>query len=316
MSVDDVIPVADAIHKNLSTVIEGKSDVIRTAIAVMLSGGHLLVEDVPGVGKTVLAKSLARSIDASMRRIQFTPDLLPSDITGVTMYDQASGQFRFRRGAVFANVVIGDEINRASPKTQAALLEAMEERQVTIDGETHPLPDPFMVVATQNPVDMDGTFPLPEAQRDRFTAQVSMGYPSPRAEFDMLDHHGVSDPLGSLHPVTDASTVAAAVDAVSRLYTSDALRQYVVDLVNATRDHDAVRFGASPRASLQLLRAARAHAALEGRDHAIPEDVQAMAGPVLGHRLVLARGVAGHAPSEIIVDLVRSVPVPGGRSAS
>lgn len=311
-----VIGVADAIKANLDQIIEGKDDVVRTAITVLLAGGHLLVEDVPGVGKTVLAKALARSIDATTRRIQFTPDLLPSDITGVNIYDQASGQFRFRAGAVFANVVIGDEINRASPKTQAALLEAMEERQVTIDGETRKLPNPFMVVATQNPVEMDGTFPLPEAQRDRFTAQVSMGYPSPNAEFDMLSSHGVVDPLAQLRPVTDSETIAQAINEVARLFTSDALRQYVVDVVSATRSHPAVRFGASPRATLQLLRVSRAHAALSGRDHVLPEDVQAMAGPVLGHRLVLNRGSSGQSPENIMSEIISSVPVPNARRAS
>ena len=209
---EHVVRVGGALTDAMNAVIEGKPDVVRTAVTVLLAEGHLLVEDVPGVGKTVLAKALARSVDASLRRIQFTPDLLPSDITGVTIYDQTSGEFRFRPGAVFANVVIGDEINRASPKTQAALLEAMEEHQVTIDGTTRALPDPFMVVATQNPVEMDGTFPLPEAQRDRFMAQVSMGYPSPRAEFDMLEHHGVTDPLSVLRPVTSAAEIAAWTD--------------------------------------------------------------------------------------------------------
>ena len=311
----DVIATADAVRRNVEQVIEGKPDVVRVATTVLFAGGHLLVEDVPGVGKTVLAKALARSVDASLRRIQFTPDLLPSDITGVTIYDQTSGEFRFRPGAVFANVVIGDEINRASPKTQAALLEAMEEHQVTIDGTTRALPDPFMVVATQNPVEMDGTFPLPEAQRDRFTAQVSMGYPSPRAEFDMLEHHGVTDPLSVLRPVTSAAEIAACVGAISRLHTSEALRQYVVDVVSATREHPSVRLGASPRASLQLLRAARAHAALAGRDHVIPEDVTAMAPAVLGHRVLLRRGRNDLSASEVVADVIADVRVPTQRAS-
>ena len=311
----DVVGVADAVRRNVEQVIEGKADVVRTAVAVLFAGGHLLVEDVPGVGKTVLAKTLARSIDASMRRIQFTPDLLPSDITGVTVYDQGAGEFRFRPGAVFANVVIGDEINRASPKTQSALLEAMEEHQVTIDGQTRALPDPFIVVATQNPVEMDGTFPLPEAQRDRFMAQVSMGYPSSSAEFDMLEHHGVRDPLDGLRPVTTSADVAQCVEAIARLHTSDALRQYVVDLVAATRRHPAVRLGASPRASLQLLRAARAHAALEGRDHAIPEDVAAMAGPVLAHRVLLRRGQSDLDARGVVGSCLDDVAVPTGRAS-
>lgn len=309
----DVLATADAVRRNVERVIEGKPDVVRVATTVMFAGGHLLVEDVPGVGKTVLAKALARSVDASLRRIQFTPDLLPSDITGVTIYDQNSGEFRFRPGAVFANVVIGDEINRASPKTQAALLEAMEEHQVTIDGATRALPDPFMVVATQNPVEMDGTFPLPEAQRDRFMAQVSMGYPSAGAEFDMLAHHGVIDPLTDLRPVTSAAEIATCVEAISRLHTSDALKQYVVDVVAATRNHTSVRLGASPRATLQLLRAARAHAALSGRDHVIPEDVSGMAPAVLGHRVLLHRGRGDLNASDVIADIIDDVRVPTQR---
>lgn len=313
LPLDGVLKTASDIRTNLATVIEGKDEVVQTTVTVLLAGGHLLVEDVPGVGKTVLSKGLARSIAASTRRIQFTPDLLPSDITGVTVYDQAAGQFTFRPGAVFANVVIGDEINRASPKTQAAMLEAMEEHQVTMDGETHLLPEPFMVIATQNPIDMDGTFPLPEAQRDRFMAQVSMGYPSAEAELAMLEHHGTLDPLDSLRPVTDASAISASIRAIAQLHTSAALKRYIVDVVGATREHPSVKFGASPRSSLQLLRASRAHAALEGRDHVIPEDVTAMAAPVLGHRLVSAGG-SNVSMDEVVDDIVRATPVPSSRA--
>lgn len=312
LPLESVLKTARDIRSNLGQVIEGKDDVVQTAVTVLLAGGHLLVEDVPGVGKTVLAKGLAKSISASTRRIQFTPDLLPSDITGVTVYDQAAGKFAFRPGAVFANVVIGDEINRASPKTQAAMLEAMEEHQVTMDGQTHLLPEPFMVIATQNPIDMDGTFPLPEAQRDRFMAQVSMGYPSADAEFAMLEHHGTVDPLESLRPVTDAQTISAAIRTIAQLHTSEALKRYIVDLVAATREHSGVKFGASPRATLQLLRATRAHAALEGRSHAIPEDVQAMAAPMIGHRLVSAGG-SNTSTDEIVNDIVRRTQVPASR---
>lgn len=309
MSIREVIDLTTALRNNAERVIEGKPDVIATAITVLLAGGHLLVEDVPGVGKTVLAKTLARSIDASLRRIQFTPDLLPSDITGVTVFDQANHEFTFRPGAVFANIVIGDEINRASPKTQSALLEAMEERQVTMDGVTRPLPDPFMVIATQNPVEMDGTFPLPEAQRDRFMAQVSMGYPSAHAEALMLAHHGSHDPLTDLSPVATAQDIARAIAAVARIHASEALLRYIVELVTASRTHPGVRVGASPRASLQLLHAARAHAVLEERDYVIPEDVQAMAQPVLSHRLVTGR--RGQASSnDIVATLLAQVPVP------
>lgn len=306
----DVLGLADAVRRNVALVVEGKDDVVLTAVTVLFAGGHLLVEDVPGVGKTVLAKALARSVDATMRRIQFTPDLLPSDITGVNVYDQAKGDFTFRPGAVFANIVIGDEINRASPKTQSALLEAMEEHQVSMDGRTMALPRPFMVVATQNPVEMDGTFPLPEAQRDRFMAQISMGYPSERAELDMLLHHGAKDPLDTLRPVATADDVEHAIDAIATLHTSDALRQYVVDIVAATRRHPSLRLGASPRASLQLLRAARAHAAIAGRDHALPEDVSAMAPAVLSHRVLMNRAQRDETPGDVVRTIVDTVPVP------
>lgn len=306
----DVLGLADAVRRNVALVVEGKDDVVLTAVTVLFAGGHLLVEDVPGVGKTVLAKALARSVDATMRRIQFTPDLLPSDITGVNVYDQGKGDFTFRPGAVFANIVIGDEINRASPKTQSALLEAMEEHQVSMDGRTMPLPRPFMVVATQNPVEMDGTFPLPEAQRDRFMAQISMGYPSARAELDMLLHHGEKDPLDTLRPVASADDVEHAIDAIASLHTSDALRQYVVDLVAATRSHPNLRLGASPRSSLQLLRAARAHAAIAGRDHALPEDVAAMAPAVLSHRVLMNRAQRDETPGDVVRHLVETVAVP------
>ena len=299
----DVLGLADAVRRNVALVVEGKDDVVLTAVTVLFAGGHLLVEDVPGVGKTVLAKALARSVDATMRRIQFTPDLLPSDITGVNVYDQGKGDFTFRPGAVFANIVIGDEINRASPKTQSALLEAMEEHQVS-------MVRPFMVVATQNPLEMDGTFPLPEAQRDRFMAQISMGYPSARAELDMLLHHGEKDPLDTLRPVASADDVEHAIDAIASLHTSDALRQYVVDLVAATRSHPSLRLGASPRSSLQLLRAARAHAAIAGRDHALPEDVAAMAPAVLSHRVLMNRAQRDETPGDVVRHLVETVAVP------
>ncbi|WP_345712720.1 AAA family ATPase, partial [Kineococcus glutinatus] len=263
----------------VETVIQGKDEAVRLALTVLFAGGHLLVEDVPGVGKTMLAKAMARSIDGTVRRIQFTPDLLPSDVTGSSVYNQESADFEFRPGAVFANVVIGDEINRASPKTQSALLECMEEGQVTVDGTTHVLQEPFIVVATQNPVEMDGTYPLPEAQRDRFMARISMGYPAADAELAMLDQHGQEQPLESLAPVTDASGVRALVAAVRHLHAAAALKEYVVALVRATREHPDLRLGASPRAALHLLRAARAHAALDGRDHVLPDDVQLLAGP-------------------------------------
>ncbi|TWH72376.1 MoxR-like ATPase [Modestobacter roseus] len=298
---------------SISRVVEGKPDVVRLALAVLLAEGHLLIEDVPGVGKTTLAKALARSIDGTVRRIQFTPDLLPSDVTGVAVYDQESRAFEFKPGAVFANVVVADEINRASPKTQSALLECMEERQVTVDGVTYELARPFMVVATQNPLEMEGTYPLPEAQRDRFTARVSMGYPDRDAELAMLDERSSTDPLGDLTPVIDAAGVRALVAAVGRLHVAEPLRRYVVALVEATRRSPDLRLGASPRAGLQLLRAARATAALAGRDHVLPDDVQAMAVPVLAHRLLLSQdaAMARRDTQRVVTDLLATVPARG-----
>ncbi|WP_216871042.1 AAA family ATPase [Modestobacter excelsi] len=299
----------------ISRVVEGKPDVVRLALAVLLAEGHLLIEDVPGVGKTTLAKALARSIDGTVRRIQFTPDLLPSDVTGVAVYDQESRAFEFKPGAIFANVVVADEINRASPKTQSALLECMEERQVTVDGVTYELARPFMVVATQNPLEMEGTYPLPEAQRDRFTARVSMGYPDRDAELAMLDERATTDPLNDLTPVTDAAAIRRLVAAVGRLHVAEPLRRYVVSLVEATRRSPDLRLGASPRAGLQLLRAARATAALTGRDHVLPDDVQTMAVPVLAHRLLLTpdAALARRDAQRVVTDLLATVPVHRGR---
>jgi MoxR-like ATPase len=300
---------------NIEQVIEGKTDTVRLALAVMLAEGHLLIEDVPGVGKTKLAKALARSIDCSVRRIQFTPDLLPSDVTGVSVYNQDAHDFEFKPGAVFANLVVGDEINRASPKTQSALLECMEERQVTVDGTTYELQSPFMVVATQNPIEMEGTYPLPEAQRDRFTARLAMGYPDPRHEMAMLDGHSEHDPLDALRAVSDAAEVRRLIEIVRKVYVSVPVKQYVINLVTATRHAGDLRLGASPRASLHLLRTARAVAALEGREFVLPDDIQFLASPVLAHRLLPTpeAQISRRSTESIVADLVARVPVPDDR---
>ncbi|HET9973014.1 MAG TPA: MoxR family ATPase [Streptosporangiaceae bacterium] len=310
--IDDLVPAARRIGKAIEAVIEGKRDAIQLTLAVLLAEGHLLIEDVPGVGKTMLAKALARAIDGSVRRVQFTPDLLPSDITGVSAYNRARDEFEFKPGPVFANIVLGDEINRASPKTQSALLESMEERQVTVDGTTYALQEPFMVIATQNPVEMEGTYPLPEAQRDRFTARISLGYPPPAAERDMLDSHGTTSPLDQLTPVARASDVQELVVAVRRVHVSDQVKDYIISLANATRTSPELRLGASPRATLHLLRASRAWAALDGRDYVIPDDVQRLARPVLAHRLLPTAEaiVERHQPEQVVDRIVAQLPLP------
>jgi MoxR-like ATPase len=317
-SFDTLASVTSRISGNIEKVIEGKPDVVRTAVTVLLAEGHLLIEDVPGVGKTMLSKALARSIDGTVKRIQFTPDLLPSDVTGVSIYNRDTRQFEFRPGGVFANVVVGDEINRASPKTQSALLECMEERQVTVDGTTYELQPPFMVIATQNPIEMEGTYPLPEAQRDRFMARVSMGYPLPRAELAMLDSHSAANPLDDLEPVADAAEIAKLIDIVHSVHVSEPVKQYAIDITSATRRSPELRLGASPRASLHLVRAARAHAALETRDYVIPDDLQTLAVPVLAHRLItgLEAQMGGRSAEQIVTSLLRSIPVPEPVSSS
>jgi MoxR-like ATPase len=312
-TLDELVGVARQVSAAVQTVISGKPGAVRLALTVLLAEGHILIEDVPGVGKTQLAKALARSIDCSVRRVQFTPDLLPSDITGVSAYNQELHEFEFKPGPIFANIVLGDEINRASPKTQSALLESMEERQVTVDGRTYQLDPPFMVIATQNPVEMEGTYPLPEAQRDRFMTRISIGYPDRQAELAMLDTHGSSSPLDQLKPVAHASDVRALVAAVREVHVSASIRQYIIDLVNATRTAAELRLGASPRAALHLLRASRAHAALDERDYVIPDDVQALAVPVLAHRLLpSAEAMVGRElPDQVLSAIVQRLPLPG-----
>lgn len=298
------------LSQSIARVLSGKQEVIETTIAVLLSRGHLLLEDVPGVGKTTLATALGQALNFSVSRIQFTPDMLPSDLTGVNIYRTQTGEFDFRPGPLFAQVVIGDEVNRASPKTQAALLECMQEGQVTVDGATYSLPHPFFVIATQNPVEMEGTYPLPEAQRDRFTARIEMGYPSPADELAMLDMHENGEASQSIDPVLSAQDIEEMAKTASAIFASSLLKQYVIDLVTATRNHPDLRLGASPRAALQLLNMAKVRAAMSGRNHVLPQDVQQLITPVWAHR-VLARGAAGQreTTAQVLRHIVDATPV-------
>ena len=299
------------IEHNVETVVRGKHAEIRFALVGLIGEGHLLIEDVPGVGKTMLAKAIARSIDCSFRRIQFTPDLLPTDITGVNVFNQEQRDFEFKPGAIFANIVLGDEINRASPKTQSALLECMEERQVTVDTETHPLGTPFMVIATQNPIEHEGTYPLPEAQLDRFMLRLSIGYPTADVEVDILATHGASQPLDAVVPVADARGVAEMIAMAQRVHVAPAIRRYIVALVEATRNHSDVYLGASPRASIMMLRAARALAAADERDYVVPDDIKALAVPALAHRIIVSADavMAGRSSDTVVRELLDGVPV-------
>ncbi|WP_062465063.1 AAA family ATPase [Demequina soli] len=312
----DVCDLALRVREELRRVLSGLDDAIDATLATVLAEGHLLLEDVPGVGKTTLARALGRALDASVGRIQFTPDLLPSDVTGVSVFRGDEHRFEFRPGPVFANIVVADEINRASPKTQAALLESMQERSVTVDGETRPLPTPFLVVATQNPIDMEGTYPLPEAQRDRFMTRIAVGYPSHADEVAMLDAHDGHDPLAEVRPVATAADLERAIATVRGVYASAAIKQYLVDLARATRESADLRLGASPRSSLQLLSAAKARAAMAGRDHVLPDDVKALAVPVLAHRLIPAAQAraAGRTAETVVTELLSRIAVPTART--
>ncbi|MDQ2648192.1 MAG: MoxR family ATPase [Actinomycetota bacterium] len=299
---------------NMEQVIQGKPEVIDLVLLCLVSNGHLLIEDVPGVGKTSLAKALAASIDGTFGRVQFTPDLLPSDVVGLTVFNRNSSKFEFRPGPVFSNIVLADEVNRASPKTQSALLEAMAESQVTVDGTTYQLSDPFMVIATQNPIEHEGTYPLPESQLDRFLMRVSVGYPSPEAELQILDTHGDHDALADVGPVLSASQVARLEAAAREVHVAPGLKGYLVDLANASRRHPYLALGMSPRATLALQRVARARAASQGRNYVLPDDLKELAEPVLAHRLLVTpeAQLQGITATDALGEVLRKVPVPLG----
>jgi len=304
----------EAITANMARVVHGKREAIELAVICLLAEGHLLIEDVPGVGKTSLAKALAASLDCAWKRVQFTPDLLPTDLVGVSIYQRSTEQFSFQPGPLFANVVLADEINRASPKTQSALLESMEERQITVDGETRRLSLPFMVIATQNPVDQEGTYRLPESQLDRFLLRISLGYPGRAAELSILDGRGAAESLPQIEPVVTTPQLLTMIDGVRSVFVANALKSYLVDLAEASRRHPAIELGLSPRATLQLAAVTRAHAAARGRNYATPDDVKAVAVPALSHRLMLRtdRG-ARLDPDDAIGELLADVPVPTTR---
>lgn len=311
----DASSTLQAVLQNVSRVLIGKTREVELALVALASEGHVLIEDVPGVGKTMLAKTLAKSIGCTFRRIQFTPDLLPSDVTGVSVYNQKTSEFEFRAGPIMTQILLADEINRATPKTQSALLEAMEERQLTVDGVTRLLPRPFMVMATQNPIEYEGTFPLPEAQLDRFIMRIRLGYPGRDEEVAVLDSQAMAHPIDSIGQVVDAEALQAVHAEIRKIRVEQAVRGYIVDLVGATRRHPDVYLGASPRGSLSLFRTAQATAMLRGRDYVIPDDIKMLAEPVLAHRLIEnpSARVRGVQAANILEDVLQSVPVPGTR---
>jgi MoxR-like ATPase len=308
---------ADQIIGNIEKVIIGKRETVELAVVGLLCQGHLLIEDVPGVGKTMLARSLARSLGCTFSRIQFTPDMLPSDVTGVSIFNQVSREFEFRPGPILAQIVLADEINRATPKTQAALLEAMEERQITVDGVTRPLPRPFLVLATQNPIEYEGTFPLPEAQVDRFLMRIRLGYPATIDEVRVLERQQYRHPFDDLQQVAPVEKLVQAQEAVKDIFVSPALKRYIVELNHQTREHAEVYLGASPRGSLALYRTSQARAAMAGRDYVLPDDIKYLAIPTLAHRVILGPGarLRDLTAEQVIEEILRSVPVPGGDPA-
>jgi MoxR-like ATPase len=314
----DITPIsslAERVTENVERVIIGKRREVELALIALLCQGHLLIEDVPGVGKTMLARSIARSIGCSFRRIQFTPDMLPSDVTGVSVFNQKTREFEFRPGPIMAQIVLSDEINRATPKTQSALLEAMEERQITVDGVTYSMERPFLVLATQNPIEYEGTFPLPEAQIDRFMMRISLGYPSAADEMHILESQREHHPVQDIDQVVSGQELLAAQDAVKGIYVDDLIKEYIVTLANASRSHPDVYLGASPRGSLALFKASRAYAALAGRTYVIPDDVKALLETTLAHRLIISPSarIKNVDARAVVEELAASVPVPGAR---
>jgi MoxR-like ATPase len=311
--VQNIQSTADRVIDNVSTVIVGKQSAIELVVIALLSSGHVLIEDVPGVGKTTLAKSIARSLGLTFNRIQFTPDLLPSDVTGVTIFNQQTSEFEFRHGPVMSQIVLADEVNRATPKTQSALLEAMEENQTTVDGKTYALPDPFLVFATQNPIEYEGTFPLPEAQLDRFLMRVSLGYPDREHELQILGDRQHEQPIDTVQQVIDANDIRSIQEAVQHIYVDELVSGYIVDLIRATREHPDIYLGASPRASLGLFRSGQALAAIRGRGYVVPDDVKHLAEPVIAHRIIVspAARIRNIDTRNIVSDVLTSVPVPG-----
>ena len=314
--IDKARNIAQRIVDNVNKVIVGKEGAVQLGVVALMCRGHVLIEDVPGVGKTMLARSIARSADCEFKRIQFTPDLLPTDVTGVSIYNQKSREFEFKEGPIISQLVLADEINRATPKTQSALLEAMEEGQVTVEGVTYPVPQPFMVMATQNPIEYEGTFPLPEAQLDRFLLMIKLGYPTPEEELAIVEDQRLSHPIESLTPVATAAEILALQEAAKQIYVDDLIKQYIVSLVDATRGNDDISLGSSPRGSLALFRGAQAKALIGGRDYVLPDDIKELAGPMISHRIIVSasarmRGVQGR---DLIDDLLDRVPVPGAQA--